>query len=848
MSVMETVGEYVYNRKDLIGHGAFAMVFKGRQRTTEYPVAIKCIAKKNLSKSQGILGKEINILKELASLHHENLVSLLDCKETTQHVYLVMEYCNGGDLSEFLQAGTLTEDTIRHFARQLAAAIQALKAKGIVHRDLKPQNILLCCEKKEVKRTEPDKIQLKIADFGFARFLQDGVMAATLCGSPMYMAPEVIMSQHYCAKADLWSLGTILFQCFVGEAPFQASNPQQLKQFYERNQDLRPTIPNRTSPEFRDLLMRLLRRNPRDRIEFDDFFSHPFLRTAMPRVREPELLHESVIESLISPQAATSPLPSTKESELDVSETSSADGDYDMVPSNADSFENALEGQVVAPPPVRRASEPVSVTPTKDGRDGKGRVGSPPVSSPGFTSPPPRTCSSPKMIQSPRRQTSPLVETHGSPVEEVPPARKKVPGNDGDQEGADSMIKSLTPPPVQFCMGTPPAHTARLMSLPHDSFCESPRSKVFDKSPHHVASVPSGLAGALSRIRPSAAGIFDLQTIEPSQSNKNLPRAYTLPEMHGLGKAFHFPMELEEPESPGEEHTPPAFAAPPTQSPASFFVGNSDTKMGFGGISSRVRTISGSSNSDRRRSRSGSETQGSPNTFEDLMNMVPPELSQEVLLEKEHNDCLSKLMFVRHLVQCIIEVAKTRDTPIRFAGESSANNNNHDTLQRFNVTSISQKWAEKLVLYWKSLQVLQSALSYARSEYTSKTLQPSNSMKNVVSSLHKLYGECLAVVKRLSKSELFDSLDMQTLSISADAILYAHALESCQAAALDELFGNPEECFNRYETAFTLLHSLHQQADNDGDRNILSRYKDAVQKRLMILHNKGYISAYETGI
>ena len=67
---------------------------------------------------------------------------------------------------------------------------------------------------------------MKIADFGFARFLQDGVMAATLCGSPMYMAPEVIMSQQYGAKADLWSIGTIMYQCLTGRAPFQANSPQ----------------------------------------------------------------------------------------------------------------------------------------------------------------------------------------------------------------------------------------------------------------------------------------------------------------------------------------------------------------------------------------------------------------------------------------------------------------------------------------------------------------------------------------------------------------------------------------------------------------------------------------------
>ena len=78
------------------------------------------------------------------------------------------------------------------------------------------------------------------ADFGFARFLQDGVMAATLCGSPMYMAPEVIMSLPYDSKADLWSLGTIVYQCLVGKAPFQAATPQALKQFYEKSPNLRP--------------------------------------------------------------------------------------------------------------------------------------------------------------------------------------------------------------------------------------------------------------------------------------------------------------------------------------------------------------------------------------------------------------------------------------------------------------------------------------------------------------------------------------------------------------------------------------------------------------------------------
>ncbi|ELK26446.1 Matrix metalloproteinase-17 [Myotis davidii] len=108
------------------------------------------------------------------------------------------------------------------------------------------------------------------ADFGFARYLQSNMMAATLCGSPMYMAPEVIMSQHYDGKADLWSIGTIVYQCLTGKAPFQASSPQDLRLFYEKNKTLVPIIPRETSAPLRQLLLALLQRNHKDRMDFGD--------------------------------------------------------------------------------------------------------------------------------------------------------------------------------------------------------------------------------------------------------------------------------------------------------------------------------------------------------------------------------------------------------------------------------------------------------------------------------------------------------------------------------------------------------------------------------------------------
>uniref|UniRef100_A0A8C1IM63 non-specific serine/threonine protein kinase n=1 Tax=Cyprinus carpio TaxID=7962 RepID=A0A8C1IM63_CYPCA len=243
---METVGKFEFSRKDLIGHGAFAVVFKGRHREKhDWEVAVKCINKKNLAKSQTLLGKEIKILKELK---HENIVALHDFQ---------------------VAKGTLSEDTIRVFLQQIAGAMRVLQAKGIIHRDLKPQNILL--SHPAGRKSHSNNTCIKIADFGFARYLQNNMMAATLCGSPMYMAPEVIMSQSYDAKADLWSIGTIVFQCLTGKAPFQASSPQDLRLFYEKNKTLSPNIPRETSSHLRHLLLGLLQRNHKDRMDFGQY-------------------------------------------------------------------------------------------------------------------------------------------------------------------------------------------------------------------------------------------------------------------------------------------------------------------------------------------------------------------------------------------------------------------------------------------------------------------------------------------------------------------------------------------------------------------------------------------------
>ncbi|KAL7672814.1 hypothetical protein ACOME3_007694 [Neoechinorhynchus agilis] len=299
--------------KQLLGHGAFAIVVRGQKEGSEKDedlVAVKVIHKKALNKTAALIEKELKILKELSTLKHENLVSLLACQETTNNVFFVMEYCNGGDLADYMQAkGKLCELVIRIFLKQIAAGVNAIHSKGIVHRDLKPQNILLCLRPCATRSylVPANEIQLKIADFGFARFLESGNMAGTMCGSPMYMAPEVIMSLQYDAKADLWSVGTIVYQCLTGSAPFEAKSPDALKRFYIENRIIVPKLPRTASPEIDDLVKRLLCKDPKNRASFEEFFKHPFLEGKKMRDKRHSLGLVSQRISLVAPKKGQTP-------------------------------------------------------------------------------------------------------------------------------------------------------------------------------------------------------------------------------------------------------------------------------------------------------------------------------------------------------------------------------------------------------------------------------------------------------------------------------------------------------------------------------------------------------------
>ena len=283
-STRRSVGQYIVTKR--LGHGSFATVWRGYHRVTNAPVAIKSISRSKLSghvKHADNLQSEISILQQLQSPH---IVQLLDLQSSERHIYLIMEFCAGGDLSHFLrQHKALPLPLVQHWARHLMLGLQLLHERQLIHRDLKPQNLLLD------QAAHPLQSTLKLADFGFARELEGEDLAATLCGSPLYMAPEILRYQPYDGKADLWSVGAIVYEMVVGRPPYTGQNHIQLLQRIDREEVHFPST-LQISAECVDFIVRLLKRKPEERMSFDDFFAHPFVRARAQRNNrtEPEEL------------------------------------------------------------------------------------------------------------------------------------------------------------------------------------------------------------------------------------------------------------------------------------------------------------------------------------------------------------------------------------------------------------------------------------------------------------------------------------------------------------------------------------------------------------------------------
>lgn len=235
--------------------------------------AIKCIQISTLSnKSRDNLINEINILKQI---NHQHVVSMRKFTWDARYIYLILEYCPGGNLAEFIRRkGTLNEFMVQHFTQQLVEGLEVLHSENIVHSDLKPANILLSIPPVGSCRN----VKLKIADFGFSQRLQNNEKYTMgIKGSPLYMAPEVLKLQPYSCQADLYSLGVILYECLFGSAPYKTMDLNVLTKQILSNDPIRVPKTTDISEDCCDLLERLLVKDQEKRMNFKQLYHHSFV-------------------------------------------------------------------------------------------------------------------------------------------------------------------------------------------------------------------------------------------------------------------------------------------------------------------------------------------------------------------------------------------------------------------------------------------------------------------------------------------------------------------------------------------------------------------------------------------
>uniref|UniRef100_A0A3Q2PGG6 Calcium/calmodulin-dependent protein kinase IGb n=1 Tax=Fundulus heteroclitus TaxID=8078 RepID=A0A3Q2PGG6_FUNHE len=248
-----------------LGSGAFSEVYMVRERKTGKNFAMKCIKKKK--------NRDINLENEIAVLRkikHENVIGMEDFYESRTHYYLIMQLVSGGELFDrILDRGVYSEKDASRVIQQVLEAVSYLHQNGIVHRDLKPENILYYSQDEESK--------IMISDFGLSKMAENGIMS-TACGTPGYVAPEVLAQKPYSKAVDCWSIGVITYILLCGYPPFYEESETRLfskimKAQYEFDSPFWDDI----SESAKDFIRNMMQKSPSMRYSTDQALRHPWI-------------------------------------------------------------------------------------------------------------------------------------------------------------------------------------------------------------------------------------------------------------------------------------------------------------------------------------------------------------------------------------------------------------------------------------------------------------------------------------------------------------------------------------------------------------------------------------------
>ncbi|XP_043933069.1 calcium/calmodulin-dependent protein kinase type 1G [Protopterus annectens] len=256
----------IFEFMEVLGSGAFSEVYLVKERHTGKLFAMKCV-----KKSQNIrdtnLENEIAVLKRIK---HENIVALEDIYESPTHFYLLMEVVSGGELFDrILERGVYTEKDASIVINQVLKAVKYLHENGIVHRDLKPENLLYL--------TPHEDSKIMITDFGLSKMEDNGIMS-TACGTPGYVAPEVLAQKPYSKAVDCWSIGVITYILLCGYPPFYEDTESQLfARITEGKYEFDSPFWDDISESAKDFIRCLLEKDPDKRYTCEQALQHPWI-------------------------------------------------------------------------------------------------------------------------------------------------------------------------------------------------------------------------------------------------------------------------------------------------------------------------------------------------------------------------------------------------------------------------------------------------------------------------------------------------------------------------------------------------------------------------------------------
>ncbi|KAK7070630.1 Checkpoint kinase 2, partial [Halocaridina rubra] len=266
----ELTQRYIMTKK--LGEGSFGEVRLAYKQGTLERVAVKILKKKG---SQILLNniKQIeNEIKLLQSVDHPNIIRLQDVIDTPEKIFIIMEVAEGGELFDRLITNKrLPEMVAKFYFYQLVLAVQYLHMKCITHRDIKPENVLLAADK--------EYTHVKLTDFGLSKLAADTSQMTTFCGTPTYISPELLGGGSYTNKVDMWSLGVVLYVSLVGYPPFTMDDDGKLRyQIKNAVYNFKHPLWNSVSKEAKDLITKLMVKDPHHRLSADETLNHKWLK------------------------------------------------------------------------------------------------------------------------------------------------------------------------------------------------------------------------------------------------------------------------------------------------------------------------------------------------------------------------------------------------------------------------------------------------------------------------------------------------------------------------------------------------------------------------------------------